>query len=124
MTQSTDTDSTEDRSLNALFDCQASSVRRRRLWILFERARHSVTRRDLDTYLVPGAHSDAGERDSDTDAQQALVALHHVHPPKFEVAGLIERNTDREMVAITDHPAFDDDGIISAIDPDSDADSA
>jgi DNA-binding transcriptional ArsR family regulator len=122
MTQSTDTGSREERSMNALFDCLASSDRRRLLGMLYEWAPHSLTQRDLTTYLVPGYHSDAEERDSDTDVQQTLLSLHHLHLPKFEAAGLIERDTDRETVTITDHLAFEDDGVISLIDPDPDAD--
>jgi DNA-binding transcriptional ArsR family regulator len=111
----------EERSLNALFDCLASSDRRRVLGILDERAPHSLTRRDLATYLVPGYHSDAEEQDSNMDVQQAINALHHTHLPKLEAAGLIERGTDRETVTITGHPAFEDDEISAVIDPDSDA---
>lgn len=124
MTQSTDTGSIQERSLNTLFDCLASGNRRRLLGILSERAPHSLTQRDLATYLVPGYHSDTEDRDSDADVQQALRAVHHTHLPKLEAAGLIERDPDRETVAITDHLAFEDGGIVSATDPDSDADSA
>ena len=123
MTQSTDTDCMEERSLNALFDCLASSDCRRLLGILDELAPHSLTQRHLATYLVPGHHSDVEERDSDTDVQQAIHALHHTHLPKLDAAGLIDRGTDRETVTITDHPAFEDDGISAAIDPDSDVSS-
>lgn len=124
MTQSTDTGSTQERSLDTLFDCLASGNRRLLLGILSERAPHSLTQRDLATYLVPGYHSDTEDRDSDADVQQALRAVHHTHLPKLEAAGLIERDPDRETVAITDHLAFEDGGIVSATDPDSDADSA
>lgn len=123
MTQPTDTGSTEEGSLDALFDCLASSGRRRLLGILYERAPHSLTRRDLATSLVQGFHSGAAEGDSDTDVQQALRTLYHVHLPKLEAAGLIERHTDRGTVTITDHAGFEDDGIVSAIAPDPDAPS-
>jgi len=124
VTRSADTGSTEEHSLNALFDCLANSESRRLLGILSERAPHSVTRRDLARYLVPGHHSDTEDRDSDADVQEALQAVYHTHLPKLEAAGLIERDPDQETVALTDHLAFEDDDIVSAIDPGPDADSA
>ncbi|MGM0605262.1 MAG: hypothetical protein ACQETB_06280, partial [Halobacteriota archaeon] len=75
MSQTTDTGSNEEWALNALFDCLASSDRRQLLGALYERAPHSLTRRDLATYLVPGYHPDTEEQDSDTDVQQVLHTL-------------------------------------------------
>lgn len=122
-TQSTDTDSMGDQSLNALFDCLASSHRRRLLGILDEQAPNSVTRRELATGLVRSDHSDPEERASDMDVQQAISMLHHTHLPQLEAAGLIERGTDRKTVTITTHPAFEDNGIGAVLHPDAETSS-
>lgn len=122
MTPTTDTDSRETGSLDDLFDCLASSDRRRILGILDEWAPYSLTRRDLATYLVPGYHPDTAARNSDTDVQQVLHKLHHVHLPKLEAAGLVDYGTDRETVTLADHPAVEDDGVSAAISSNSDVD--
>jgi DNA-binding transcriptional ArsR family regulator len=58
--------------------------------------------------------------DREADLRQALQILRHTHLPKLETAGLITRETDSETVTITDHPAFEDEGIIAAIESESD----
>ncbi|MEF8937702.1 MAG: hypothetical protein V5A32_07075 [Halovenus sp.] len=122
MMQSTDTGTTGDKSLNAVFDCLAHGARRRILERLGERAPQPLTRRDLATDLVQN-DSVAQDGDTDADLQQALRALHHTHLPKLEAAGLVRRETARELVTITDHPAFEDGGILAAIESESDESS-
>ena len=119
MIQSTDTGTAGDQSLNAVFDCLAHGARRRILGRLVERAPQPLTRRDLATDL---GQTDPVGQDGETDAdlQQALRALHHRHLPKLEAAGLIRRERARELVTITDHPAFEDVGILGAIESESD----
>ena len=117
--QSTDTGTTGDKSLNAVFDCLAHGARRRILERLGERAPRPLTRRDLATDL--GQTDPVGQDgDSDADLQQALRALHHRHLPRLEAAGLVRRETARELVTITHHPAFEDVGILGAIESESD----
>ena len=119
--QSSNTESPEERSLNAVFDCLASSDRRRVLGILDEQAPNSLSRRELATRLVSSGRSDTAE--SDRDVQQASRVLYHTHLPKLEAAKLIVNDTDGKRIAITDHPAFDDERISAVIHSDSDTTS-
>lgn len=119
---STDENST-GRSLNAIFDCLAGSDRRRILGILDEHAPDSMTQRALATRLVSTRveqpnHADITEQDRETAVQQTLLELHHTQLPKLVDVGLIEHDADRDTVRTTDHPAYADEGIIAAIDPD------
>jgi DNA-binding transcriptional ArsR family regulator len=121
MIQTTDTSATGEQSLSDVFDCLAHGARRQILGRLVERAPYSLTRRDLATDLVQNDVMQAGG--TDADLQQALRALRHTHLPKLEAAGLISRETARGTVTITDHPAFEDTGIVAAIESESDGSS-
>lgn len=115
----------EDRNerLNALFACLADSDRRRLLGILYDQAPDPLTRRDLASYLVHQKNLPRGQ-DANEAIQQAVATLHHVHLPKLEAAGLIERDADRDKVTTTDHPGFRDPGILDVISTVGNADSA
>jgi DNA-binding transcriptional ArsR family regulator len=52
-----------------------------------------------------------------------LARLHHVHLPKLETAGLIERDADRGTVSLAEHPAFRDAGIVDVIRGETTADA-
>ncbi len=120
---STNTAEDGDLDLDSLFRCLASRDRRQLLGILSERAPDALTRRDLATYLTPGYLENPGERASSEEIQQALLDLHHVHLPALEAAGLIDRDETRVTVAITDHPAFDDEGVVAVVRGEATADS-
>ena len=120
--QFTETPVSGNESLDSLFDCLASSERRRILGILDERAPNSVPRRDLAKHLVQSKHSDAAAQDPDEAVKRASLELHHTHLPKLDAAGLIDQDTGRETVTISDHPAYEDDGIDAVIDPSSTGD--
>lgn len=99
--------------LDGIFACLANGDRRRLLGILFDRRPDSMTRRDLASQFAREENSLAD--DPDQEVRQASADLHHDHLPKLEAAGLIDRDVDRGTVAITDHLAFRDPGIVDAI---------
>lgn len=121
----TTTDSTGDRrlGLDILFSCLANSDRRQLLRILYERAPDSLTRRDLATCFIPGSHENPEDLEPSEAVQQVLLTLHHTHLPKLEAAGLIDQDSDRGTVTITDHPAFEDSGIVHSISDEMNADT-
>ena len=106
--------------LNTLFGCLADGDCRRLLGTLYDQAPNFLTRRDLASSLV---HDENPHNQSANKAiQQALVNLYHIHLPKLKAAGLIEQDTDLGTVKITDHPAFQDAGIIETVQTEENAD--
>lgn len=70
-----------DVELEDVGDCLSAARRRRVLAVLDDR----------DAPLELGALAGAvAERESDTEASDVATALHHVHLPKLEAAGLVE----------------------------------
>lgn len=112
-----------DSHLDLLFMNLASSERRQLLGLLYERAPDSLPRRDIATYLSQGETTTPTRQDPTEGVRRVLGDLQHIHLPKLEDAGLIDQGTTQDTVAITDHPAFEDTGIIAAICDHADADS-
>ena len=108
--------------VDAVFANLAVRGRRRLLAALYDKAPTPLTRNDLATYIAPVALADGGESERKA-VQQALVSLHHVHVPKLETAGLIQEDPDQGTLALTDHQAFADAGIIDVLENEADADS-
>lgn len=105
-----------------LFSCLARSDRRRLLGILFERAPESMPLDDLARALT--LERDASvEAESDDLLSRTLTTLRHQHLPMLDAAGLIDHDHDSDTVAITDHPAFRDTGIVEAITGEADSNS-
>lgn len=113
----------EGGHLDALFHCLSNGTRRRLLGHLYEQAPDALTRRDLATHLVPGYHDLPPADVSDDAFRRGFAALRHSHLPKLDAAGLIEQRTSREAVELADHPAFDDEGIVSVISGETDVES-
>lgn len=111
-------------SLNALFSCLASSDRRRLLGHIHDQAPASVTRDELATILAASNQNQSLEQVTDEEHQQAQTAIHHVHLPKLDTAGLIRRNFTDTTVALTNHLAYQDNGILAVITDDVSAESA
>ena len=108
--------------LDAVFATLAVRSRRRLLAALYDNAPVALTRDELATYVAPVAHPDADESERDA-VQRARVSLHHVHVPKLVAAGLVREDPDSGSLSLTDHPAFDDTGIVDVLDDETDADS-
>lgn len=115
-----DEDSGVETSLDVLFAGLADSDRRHILGLLYAYAPNAMTVRDLATSLGAAPPENDRAEQPGKERQRTLVRLHHTHLPKLEAAGLIDRDEGR--VSVTDHPAYDDPGIISAIGDDQSAD--
>lgn len=123
MATTNETPGDEVDALRTLFDCLASEPRRRLLGLAYERAPDSLTRRDLAVCLTPSQDEKPLDKAATDEFQQALVNVHHTHLPKLDAAGLLDHETDRGKVALTDHPAFQDAGIVDAIHTQENADA-
>ncbi|WP_227357494.1 DUF7344 domain-containing protein [Haladaptatus salinisoli] len=110
-------------SLNALFSCLASSERRHLLGYIHDHAPASITRDELATSLAANKNHSL-EQVTNEERQQTLTAIHHVHLPKLDTAGLIRQNTTATTVELTNHPAYQDVGILAAITDNVSAESA
>jgi len=101
-----ESDKRNRNSLDLLFDSLANRERRRIVGLVFDRAPEAVSREELVTSMTVDK------------CQRATTALDHVHLPKLSAAGLIDRNSDDNTVALADHPAFQDPGIREIIEDD------
>lgn len=110
-------------TLNALFTCLASDFRRRLLGLVYDRAPDALTRQDLAIRLLPSKGEKPLDQATTDEFQQTLDSLHHTHLPKLDAAGLIDHDTDRGAVTLTDHPMFQDADIVDAIHTHENADS-
>ena len=122
MTRTDDTRGDRGRArLDALFACLANGDSRRILGFLYDQAPDSLTQRDLASHLVnrPTGH----EADADTTVSQALLRVRHTLVPKLDAAGLVVPEPDHGTVALSDHPAFEDRGIVDVISGEEDADA-
>lgn len=99
---------TERTPLDLLFDCLASSERRYLLGYLHERVPASESQDELATTLAAKKHDTSPDRLTAEERQEVLHTLHHAHLPKLERAGLIVRDTDKNAVEPSDHPAYQD----------------
>ncbi|WP_455429868.1 DUF7344 domain-containing protein [Natronococcus zhouii] len=101
--------------LSTLFSCLSNSYRRRLLRTVDDRASTPIPRRELATALATWIHKKPRDQVTSEERQEALMTLQHVHLPKLDEAMLIEQDTDRDTVTVTDHSAFQDVGIREAI---------
>ncbi|QLG63107.1 DUF7344 domain-containing protein [Halorarum salinum] len=115
-------DGLDDASVDDVFDCLASADRRDLLARLRESAPAALPRKELATTPAAGDVTDASGDVTDGERRRALATLHHQHLPKLEDAGLITRNADGDAVALADHPAFEDESVLDAVDGDAAAD--
>lgn len=115
MARRTTAHGTKGDGLSRLFQSLADPDRRRLLGHLHDRAPSPTTRDELASQLATWNLEGETEEPTTEEQQRALVDLHHVHLPKLEDVGLIDRDTDRNTVAIADHPAFDDSGVVEVV---------
>lgn len=106
-----------------VFSCLADGERRRLLGILYDRSERSPTERELVDHLVPESQENSNDEDASETHRQTVTGLHHVHLPKLENAGLVERDSDRGTVSLTEHPALRDTGIVEVIRGETNADA-
>jgi len=99
----------EHSSLDPVFDCLSNSDRRRMVELVHDRGPEPVPRDELATAV---AGCSVGKPRSD------VTVLHHVHLPKLTAAGLVEHDTDDDTVALGDHRAFEDQGILEVLEGD------
>jgi hypothetical protein len=126
MTPNTDTPD-DPSQLNTLFASLARSERRELLSILGA-ASEPPTEEELAVALCTRAES-PGNADPDGEhVARARQQLHHVHLPKLEAARLIVRDTDSETepgtVRRTNHPAYEDEGIVDCLAADDGAEDS
>lgn len=99
----TDPESVHDESLDALFDGLADSRRRIALSVLGQQY-HPIS---LETLArdVAARESDTPERDVPQDhVDRIIVRLTHAHLPLLEDAGLVDYDTESDLVAYGGHP--------------------
>ncbi|WP_436927816.1 DUF7344 domain-containing protein [Halosimplex amylolyticum] len=121
MVDPTSEDGGADRApIDDVFACVASEDRRRILGLLSERAPEPVTCEELATALAAPSDGRSPEEVTGEQRRQALVTLRHAHLPKLAAANLVER--DDETVALTDHPAFRDPGLLEVLQGETTAD--
>lgn len=113
----------EDRepTLDELFRSIASRERRHILDILYTRAPGSLSLQDLTLYLASDSDAFPAVDTSSDHMQAAFCNLFHTHIPILDAAGLIDYDPSTETVSITDHPAYEDTGIVEAITDDADS---
>lgn len=115
---SVDSGGTQRDSLDGIFACLASSERRRIVGFVSDRAPEPVPRGELATALAAWTGGKPREEVTNEERQRAAITLHHVHLPNLTAAELIERDTDDDTVALADHPAFQDSGVLEVIEDD------
>lgn len=114
-TATTGSSSLETIDGDNVFTALSDSTRRRLLGILYDRAPDSLTRRDLATTLVSEHPENPNDAQTAGAVEQMRIELHHVHLPHLEAVGLVDYSTDNGTLNITDHPAFEDAGIVKVI---------
>lgn len=105
MTESPAAGQPTDGSLTSVFDCLSHSPSRAVLGRLYEQAPAPVS--------VTALASALADSDPELTQDRARIAVHHTHGPRLVSAGLVERAADG--LTISDHPAFEDEGIVDAI---------
>lgn len=101
--------------LDAVFACLANREQRRIVGLVSEQAPEPVPREELETTLAAFEAGKARNEVTTEERQRAAVALRHRHLPKLTAAELIERDTDENTIALTDHLAFQDPGVLDVI---------
>lgn len=104
--------------LNSLFSALANRDRRQVLRIVTDRAPEPVSFDTLVTTVTAGKTGHSPVELTDEPRQRAALVLHHTHLPKLTAAGLLEHDTDEDTVRLTDHPAFQDRGVLEVLDGD------
>jgi len=100
-------------ALDDVFACLGSGERRQVLALALDRAPDAVEISTAATALATGSGSEFGS--TEAPEQEALTALHHAHLPKLADAGLVEYDANGDAFALADHPAFEDSGVVDAI---------
>lgn len=111
-------------SLNILFSCLANAERRQLLGHIYDQTPAAVTRDALATALVASKQKLRPEQVVVEDHQQAVTAIDHVHLPKLDAAGLIQQSNHRNTITRTDHPAYQDPGVLAVLTDDVVVESA
>ncbi|PSQ07072.1 hypothetical protein BRC97_05230 [Halobacteriales archaeon QS_6_71_20] len=102
---------TEEHSLDATFACLASDERRRILRHLSESASGSASTAEVTGMLAADTDGEATEG----ERREAAAVLRHRPLPDLTEAGLVDHDVDDERVALADHPALRDEGVLDAI---------
>lgn len=108
----------ESNPIDAVFASLANRERRRLVGVMAEQAPDSVPREELATELAAVRETKPREGVTEDERQEAAISLHHSHLPKLVSTGLVERDTEDDTVALADHPALQDPGILDTIEGD------
>lgn len=108
-----------EQSLSTTFACLAHGGRRRLLRHLSERGSEPVSRQGLADVLAAHTNDKPPGAVTGEERQDALVALHHEHLPSLTAAGFVEPGGGDDTVALAEHPALRDSGIVEAVEGDA-----
>lgn len=103
------------RLLDAVFDCLAHPERRQLLEVFDERAPSPVTLEELAASLTARRDGSPNETGADETPDRLLTSLYHVHLPKLEQVGIVERTAEQDVYELADTPALPDAGLTGLI---------
>jgi DNA-binding transcriptional ArsR family regulator len=121
-TKSSKDGETERRSLDTVFTSLADEERRRIVAMVSDRAPDPVPRDELATALAARTNGDRPDDVTDEERERVASRLHHTHLPALAWAGLVEYDPDDVTVALSDHPALEDPGIVEVVEGEVPAD--
>lgn len=82
--------------------------RRRGVLAILENADAPLAVADLALEIARREHDDGVSDESYETAEQLRISLYHCHLPKLADAGLVDYDTDRQLVTLSDEPTADD----------------
>lgn len=101
--------------MDSLFDALASTERRCVLRVARESDSERLDLVDLATDVAAGVHDKPTAAVTPRERKQTHVSLYHQHLPVLDAAGLVDYDPQEGAVAVTDHAAFRDPGVVDAI---------
>lgn len=105
-----------EKSVTGTFRALADARRRRLLAVVDERSPAGISLSEAASRLADATTSDSGADDRN---REIVTSLSHVHVPLLVEEGLIEYDRDADVLATTDHPAYDDPGVRDVLECDS-----
>lgn len=113
-----DIESTE-KSVTGTFRALADARQRRLLAIVRERSPSRISVSEAAARLADDAAT--SESMTEDDRREVTTSLYHVHVPLLVEEGLLEHDSENDIVAATDHPAYDDPGLRNVLETAADS---